>query len=844
MSDPASGNLLFYTQGTLLWHAGPGVMPNGAGLMGHTSSTQAAISVPLPGSNTIHYLFTSDCLEDGGTDGYRYHIIDMSLNGGLGDIVPGSKNILLYAPSSEQLSAVKHANCIDWWIMTKELNNNGYRAYLVTSSGISAPVISNVGLPTGVSSFGQAKFSPDGTKYAITTGTITQLFDFDNATGMLSNPVTLTGGGFGPGYGLSFSGDNTKLYTCRGSAANQIFQFDLSSGVPATIIASATNVGNSGGYNQFQLGKNHKIYVSHDGFNNFSVINNPNALGTACNFVLGAVAIPSSSTKGVPNFPDSYFNETSPCLLGFVADATETQPNCYGNNTGMAWVNVLNNQGPYTVTWSPGGETTDTIYNLAPGTYTVNATDSAGNTYTDSVIIAYPAPLVTSVNANKDSLCAGDHIIFNTITTGGTPTYDFYWPISPGFNSAVVPYSSLTSSGYVSVTVTDDNGCTTSDSIYITVMPLVDISVSADTCVCSGEQAFLQASGTSGYNWSTGDTTANINVSPLSDSWYTVSWSNGTCADSDSVFVCVYALPVISLSGEDSLCAGLPITINSTVTSGTAPFDYQWSTSPADVLPSITFTPLANTTVQLQVTDDHGCTDEENFTVQVFPVSGINAPPDTCICTGDSVQLTATGAPFYQWNTGENTASIIVTPVTDTLLTVTCTIGPCSTSDSVFICLRPLPTVMASGDTSIEYGYPVELAVVGDPPFNWSPTESLSCSTCSYPVAEPENTTVYTVTATNVYGCTAYDQVTVDIFYIVRIPNIITPNGDGLNDVFKIKGLPPNSTLHIFNRWGNQVYVTENYLNNWQADTDGVYYYALETPDGKTFSGFVQVSGN
>ncbi|HYG51815.1 MAG TPA: gliding motility-associated C-terminal domain-containing protein, partial [Flavobacteriales bacterium] len=88
------------------------------------------------------------------------------------------------------------------------------------------------------------------------------------------------------------------------------------------------------------------------------------------------------------------------------------------------------------------------------------------------------------------------------------------------------------------------------------------------------------------------------------------------------------------------------------------------------------------------------------------------------------------------------------------------------------------------------------------------------------------------------------DEVTVTITYAVIVPNIITPNGDGLNDVFYIDGLPPESKIDIFNRWGNLLHHSDNYANNWSIASDGVYYYALIIPNGTVFKGFLHVNTN
>ncbi len=112
----ANGNLLLYTDGVIVWNHEHDTMPNGTGLLGQSSSTQSAIIVPFPGTNNKLFVFTVDWDASnpiGGANGLRYSLVDMNLEGGLGDIVASEKNIELLAPVSEKVTAVNHSNGID-----------------------------------------------------------------------------------------------------------------------------------------------------------------------------------------------------------------------------------------------------------------------------------------------------------------------------------------------------------------------------------------------------------------------------------------------------------------------------------------------------------------------------------------------------------------------------------------------------------------------------------------------------------------------------------------------------------------------------------------------------------
>src|SRR5688572_8807849 len=121
VSDGVTGNLLFYSNGVNVWDKNHNIMPNGSGLLGHTSGGNSAFAVRQPGSASLYYLFTNDAFA--GPNGLRYSIIDITLNGGLGDVT-ATKNVTLVNPATEKITAIKHANNQDIWIITHPWNSN------------------------------------------------------------------------------------------------------------------------------------------------------------------------------------------------------------------------------------------------------------------------------------------------------------------------------------------------------------------------------------------------------------------------------------------------------------------------------------------------------------------------------------------------------------------------------------------------------------------------------------------------------------------------------------------------------------------------------------------------
>ena len=228
--DPA-GNLLFYTNGETVWDRNHDIMPNGNSLLGGESSTQAALILPLPNSCTKYCIFvTEDHFTDGGLS---YSVVDMCLNDGLGDIISGSKSIILADQTAEKITAIPHSNGSDIWIISHKLNSRDFLAYLLTPSGVSInPVISTVGsFYNSQAHIGPVRASHNGSKIvsSATFYNIVEMFDFDAATGVLSNAndVTQIFGTQQYVYGVEFSPNDSLLYLSTTFVNSTLYQLNL-----------------------------------------------------------------------------------------------------------------------------------------------------------------------------------------------------------------------------------------------------------------------------------------------------------------------------------------------------------------------------------------------------------------------------------------------------------------------------------------------------------------------------------------------------------------------------------------------------------------------------------------
>lgn len=325
MLSSSNGDLLFYTNGCAVANREHKVMPNGSEInvgflynswcktsdLGYPKH-QGILALPYPGSDQMHIIVHHKDAETPGTDTDEilYSLVDMAADGGLGAVTV--KNQLIYSQHefASNLTAVRHGNGRDWWIMDPKRESNRYFKFLLTPQGFSGPFIQDFGKEWTIYQGGnQACFSPDGSKYIrmapYSTGC--QIADFDRCTGELSNPVNLS---FPADTffitGCAVSSNNRFLYL---SAETKMWQFDLQA---PDISASRVLLGEYDGYEspfstsffQCMLAPDGKIYMTApNGVTVLHVIHNPNEKGLACNFEQHGIQMFTKHSFSVPNFP-------------------------------------------------------------------------------------------------------------------------------------------------------------------------------------------------------------------------------------------------------------------------------------------------------------------------------------------------------------------------------------------------------------------------------------------------------------------------------------------------------------------------------------------------------------
>lgn len=302
VSDATTGEYLFCTNSAQVWDRNGQLMTGSSLVTNGNTITQVTI-VQRPGSAQIYYIFTSEVQAFSG-QGYRFHAVDMTLNGGAGGIA-FTDSMLYPTPVTEKITAIRHANGTDVWILGHEYGSDAYLAFLVTSAGVTtAPVVSHIGKVHSdingatYDAIGELKASTDGTRVVAVTlyKPDIEVFTFDNATGTLSGLLTLPENGAYDGlgnasglYGASFSASGNMLYVGQWysplAADARLLQYDLSSNDPLVIISSRAEFPTSGNPYSLKLAPDGKIYVAHAALDtHLGVIELPESAGPACQY--------------------------------------------------------------------------------------------------------------------------------------------------------------------------------------------------------------------------------------------------------------------------------------------------------------------------------------------------------------------------------------------------------------------------------------------------------------------------------------------------------------------------------------------------------------------------------
>ncbi|MDR2204732.1 MAG: gliding motility-associated C-terminal domain-containing protein [Flavobacteriaceae bacterium] len=470
-----------------------------------------------------------------------------------------------------------------------------------------------------------------------------------------------------------------------------------------------------------------------------------------------------------------------------------------------------------TFLWNTG-ETTQSINVSSSGTYSVVVTSPDGCTATDEIDVSFE---IITVDLGADVVVCNED--FTTLdAVGNFPVgTTFLWNTGETSQSITV-----SSSGNYSVTATSPKSCSATDDVLVSFQ-IITVDLGPDIIVCDGQSVTLDAgnfpAGTT-FLWNTGETTQTIIVSS-SGIYSVVVTSPEGCTATDEINVTIENVFVDF--GEDiRICDGQPVTIG--VLNYPAGSTFIWNTG--ETSPEITVSSTG--TYTLTITSPNGCTATDEIFISIETIA-VDLGADIEVCYGQSVTLDAGNFPAgttFLWNTGETSQTITVTETDTYSVTVSYPSG-CSATDEILVNFIKAPEIISIEIT----GNTVTINVAGGkPPYEYS------LDGISWQSSNVFNDIPRGVHTAYVRGSMCPDNISEREFLIVNLINVITPNGDGKNDVMDYSDLRimKDVSISVFDRYGQTVYKSSanNFVwngkhANGRTVSSGTYWYVLKWMD-------------
>ncbi|RRA99508.1 T9SS type B sorting domain-containing protein [Larkinella rosea] len=774
-----NGALLFYTDGSTAWNKNHKVIPNAVKLGGNNSSSQSGIIVPYPGHSNLYYIFSVD--SQGGSGGVQYALVDMNLNGGLGGIV--TKNSSLLGRSTEKLTAVRHCNNRDFWVVMHEIDNNVFRSFLIDNNGLNLNYTKTaVGSIHQDNSFaiGYMKASPNGKKLALASYEgFFEILDFDNSTGKVSAPITLKKKEFDNAYSVEFSSNSKILYMSQTQNNPTIYQIDLSYSSGVEMLAKMIPIGaiNSGYFGALQAGPDGKIYVAINDGKYLGIINNPNVIGLKCNFVQNGIFLGGKSSGiGLPNLITSYFIE--PIKVSISSKVNLADCNRVLLESTVPDSSILTYQWYKDGQLIPGAQRTTLVptqsgkYQLKVETSDCVPQKAESNVVDVKLIELAPKSEAKACGTFLLSANANSKVEWNglSITASRAIQDTLLVTITGKSIYKVKAFSNL------------NNGCFIEKEIQLDFSAPVKFNLPQNEQFVCGKSIELMAS--------------------PSGVWNELRWQmpNGSIINQNSIKAEETGPYIVLAKSSSTGCSSQDTVTVNFVNSPPAPTTKDISICSGENLPALTSTGT-------------GVKWYSDSTLRTQVGSGNSYLP--------AVQSNRTGSLVYYVT--QTISSSCVSSAARVLLTIKETPVLNLGSNTYAACFSESPSNRLTLDA-------------GDSPnakYSWAASDGHILGVDR--TLQVQQAGEYLIKVTNDQQCSKIESIIVveSCTPVVFVPDVFTPNGDGLNDRFEIKGkFGTGLVLTIYDRWGEVI--NRSTSGQWdgvymgQPCSEGLYYWKIE----------------
>ncbi|MGE0562579.1 MAG: gliding motility-associated C-terminal domain-containing protein [Flavobacteriales bacterium] len=544
-------------------------------------------------------------------------------------------------------------------------------------------------------------------------------------------------------------------------------------------------------------------------------------------------------------------------LCGPYTSITDTSI-CEGECINIEASAAIGGTPPYTYTWSPNIGNDQGPFTVCLDTTTifyVTVTDAVGLSYTDTATVTVNQIPVIDAGMD-DSICSGNSITLNGVANIGT----VQWVGGSNSNSYTVTPAATTMYYFRA----NNNGCLSEDSVLITVFNHPSISVSSTNVSCYGLQDGSAIANVSAgnppytYLWMpTGDTTPAVNNLSSGTYWVKV-FNVAGCSSADTITISEPLDLVANITGDTLICEEENVTLVASAIGGIAGYNYNWFGYGNSN--TITVQPQGQEDYLVEVTDANNCKDTASISVTSTPrpMADFVGTFKGCPPVEATFSNTSIGATTYLWSF-DNITTNLANPVPHSFYTEGCnavtliatSINGCmdTLTKSCAVEVYPQPTAGISADDLTIYENESEVTFYNEAVnseycyINFGDgNESYMCNSVMEHLYESTGTYTVVQIVSNSYGCSDTSSLNIEILpeTTIWVPNAFTPNGNGINEVFKAKGSNVEEfNLKIFNRWGEMIYESEDIDEGWNGSYQGeivqqdVYIWIIHYRDSR-----------